>query len=73
MITEACRKCEDRVEKDIIYTVGVVKNNILSNLSMVYGLDYAASEDVYTRIKKCYKFRYKFYTWCWICRNKWIG
>ena len=51
MITEACRKCEDWVEKDIIYTVGVVKNNILSNLSMVYGLDYAASEDVYTRIK----------------------
>ncbi len=51
MITEACRVCEDWVEKDIIYCVGVVKNNILSNLCMVYGIDYAASEEVYTRIK----------------------
>ncbi|MDD4376289.1 MAG: NgoPII family restriction endonuclease, partial [Clostridia bacterium] len=51
MITEACRVCEDWVEKDIIYCVGVVKNNILSNLCMVYGMDYAASEEVYTRIK----------------------
>lgn len=51
MITDACRRCEEWVEKDIIYTVGVVKNNILSNLSMVYGMDYAASEEIYTRIK----------------------
>ncbi len=51
MITDACRRCEEWVEKDIIYTVGVVKNNILSNLSMVYGTDYAASEEIYTRIK----------------------
>lgn len=51
MITEACRKCENWVEKDIIYTVGVVKKNILSNLWMVYGMDYAASEEIYTRIK----------------------
>lgn len=51
MITDACRRCEEWVEKDIIYTVGVVKNNILSNLCMVYGSDYAASEEVYTRIK----------------------
>jgi hypothetical protein len=51
MITDACRRCEDWVEKDIIYIVGVVKNNILSNLCMVYGMDYAASEEVYTRIK----------------------
>lgn len=51
MITDACRNCEDWAEKDIVYTVGVVKNNILSNLCMVYGADYAASEEVYTRIK----------------------
>lgn len=51
MITKACRTCEDWTEKDVIYIVGVVKNNILSNLSMVYGLDYAANEDIYLRIK----------------------
>lgn len=51
MITDACRNCETWTEKDIIYTVGVVKNNILSSLCMVYGVDYAASEGIYTRIK----------------------
>lgn len=51
MITEACRLCEEWVEKDLIYTVGVVKNNLMSELSMVYGFDYAASEGIYTRIK----------------------
>lgn len=51
MITEACRQCERWIEKDIIYVVGVVRNNILSNLCMVYGMDYAASEEIYTRIK----------------------
>ena len=51
MITDACRRCETWTEKDIIYAVGVLKNNILSNLCMVYGVDYAASEEIYTRIK----------------------
>jgi len=52
MITEACRTCEDWVEKDIIYAVGVVKRNVLSELCMVYGVDYAASAEIYERIKK---------------------
>lgn len=51
MITDACRRCETWTEKDIIYAVGVLKNSILSNLCMVYGVDYAASEEIYTRIK----------------------
>lgn len=51
MITEACRKCEEWEEKDIIYAIGVVNGNKLSNLCMVYGTDYAASEVIYTRIK----------------------
>lgn len=51
MITHACRECEAWAEKDIIYAVGVLKNNILSNLCMVYGVDYAASEEIYIRIK----------------------
>jgi hypothetical protein len=51
MILDSCRNCETWVEKDIIYAIGVIKNNILSELSMVYGVDYAASEAIYTRIK----------------------
>lgn len=51
MITDACIRCEQWTEKDIIYVVGVLNNNILSNLCMVYGVDYAASEELYKRIK----------------------
>ena len=51
MITEACRSCEVWSEKDIIYTIGVVKNNNLTRLFFVYGVDYAASAYIYERIK----------------------
>ena len=51
MITSACKNCEDWTEKDIIYCVGVVNKNRLSVLSMVYGIDYAASAENYERIK----------------------
>lgn len=51
MITSACRNCESWTEKDIIYCVGVVKNKHLSTLCMVYGTDYAASSDIYEKIK----------------------
>lgn len=52
MITNECKICEgkDWIEKDLIYTIGVVKNNQLSNLAMVYGVDYAAKDEVYKRI-----------------------
>ncbi|MEW4901583.1 DNA (cytosine-5-)-methyltransferase [Clostridium tetani] len=46
------RNCEQWDEKDIIYAVGVVNKNTLLNLCMVYGVDYAASEGIYTRIKR---------------------
>ncbi|MDG6249757.1 NgoPII family restriction endonuclease [Methanocalculus sp.] len=52
MITSACRECEVWDEKDIIYAVGVVKGNKLSSLCMFYGIDYAASAEIYERIKK---------------------
>lgn len=52
MITAACRNCENWTEKDLIYVVGVCKNNILSSLSFVYGIDYAASANIYERIKE---------------------
>ena len=51
MITTACRNCEEWAEKDIIYAVGVLKNDVLSSLCFVYGADFAASADTYERIK----------------------
>lgn len=51
LITEACRKCEDWSEKDIIYVVGVVNGARLNSLCMVYGIDYAADNNIYERIK----------------------
>lgn len=51
MITNSCRNCETWKEKDIIYAVGVVPNKKSTHLCMVYGIDYAASEEIYTKIK----------------------
>lgn len=55
MLTDACRNCELWLEKDLIYVVGVCKNNVLSSLSFVYGEDYAASSSIYERIKSTIK------------------
>ena len=57
MISTACKSAEEWTEKDMIYAVGVVDktNNNLKHLSMVYGLDYCASEECYSRIKKTIK------------------
>ncbi len=53
MITESCRNCEQWEEKDILYSIGVVtKSEILTHLTMIYGIDYAASESTYSRIQK---------------------
>jgi hypothetical protein len=56
MITEECRKCEECwKEKDIIYAVGIVREKYLKGLCFVYGEDYAASPDIYERIKNAIK------------------
>ncbi|MCL2212673.1 MAG: NgoPII family restriction endonuclease [Oscillospiraceae bacterium] len=52
MITTPCRDCEDWTEKDILYAVGVAKNNSLSRLFFVYGVDYAASAETYEKIRQ---------------------
>ncbi len=52
MITAACRNCENWIEKDIIYAIGVVKNLNLKKLFFIYGNDIAASPQIYERIKK---------------------
>ena len=57
MITEACRNAENGKwkEKDLLYIVGSVKNKHLKSMFMVFGIDYAASEDIYLRIKNTIK------------------
>jgi hypothetical protein len=51
MLSNSCKNCEEWAEKDMIFAVGVCKNYKLSSLALVYGIDYAASHDVYERIK----------------------
>lgn len=57
MISLACKDAEEWDEKDIIYIVGIVDKNTnkLRQLCMVYGLDYCASEECYSRIKSTIK------------------
>lgn len=55
MISNACRISEDWSEKDIIYIVGIVQQNKLRHLCMVYGLDYCASIETYEKIKNTIK------------------
>ncbi|MCH5151628.1 MAG: NgoPII family restriction endonuclease [Clostridiales bacterium] len=53
MITTACKNCDGGTwkEKDLIFAVGVVKNDNIKQLCFVYGEDYAAGRDIYERIR----------------------
>lgn len=56
MLVKSCISCEDWVEKDMIYAIGQInKQNLLNSLCFVYGVDYAASLDIYERIKEIIK------------------
>lgn len=57
MITEACKNAEGGKwkEKDLLYIIGAVKNKMLRSMFMVYGIDYAACEETYLRIKRTIK------------------
>lgn len=55
MISTACRNAESWTEKDMIYSVGVVKDSKLKHLCFVYGLDYCASDECYSRIRQTIK------------------
>jgi NgoPII restriction endonuclease len=52
MITTACRTCESWTEKDLIYAIGSVQQEKLSSLWLVYGDCYAASREVYEKVKQ---------------------
>lgn len=51
MITQACKDCEQWKIKDIIYSIGTVSDSSLKLLWMVYGDCYAASSEVYERVR----------------------
>lgn len=53
MLTTACKNCDGGKweEKDLIFAVGVVDNQELKQLCFVYGEDYAASREIYERIR----------------------
>ena len=55
MISRTCRECEEWSVKDMIYAVGVVDNNSLKSLTLVYGDDYCADKSVYEHIKEVIK------------------
>jgi hypothetical protein len=50
-ISKSCKKSEDGwKEKDIVYSIGIVKKKYLRNLFLVYGDIYAAKREIYSRI-----------------------
>ena len=53
MLTTACKSCDggEWDEKDLIFAVGVVKDEEIKQLCFVYGEDYAASREIYERIR----------------------
>ncbi|MBP1631052.1 MAG: NgoPII family restriction endonuclease [Bacteroidetes bacterium] len=52
LITKDCRNCEDWTEKDQIYCVGHISNNIPNSIWFVYGSIYAAGHETYQLIKQ---------------------
>lgn len=53
IITSTCRNCESWEERDIIYTIGSINNksNKLTLLWFIYGDCYAASREIYEKIR----------------------
>ncbi len=51
MIIPACRDCEEWREKDLVYAVGVSKDEALKALWFVYGDCYSADKEVYERVR----------------------
>jgi hypothetical protein len=52
LITHACKTAEDWQQKDMLYVTGNVdKQNNIRHICMVYGKDYCAADEVYSRVK----------------------
>lgn len=52
MLTQACKSCEDWIEKDIIYIIGHTSDTDIKYLWFVYGDCFSANKEVYEKIKK---------------------
>ena len=52
-ISKECKKCEEWVEKDLLYVIGVIpkKKKILTCISFIYGDCFAADKEVYINAK----------------------
>jgi hypothetical protein len=50
-INKTCRECEEWDEKDLIYSIGYVKDKQLRSLWMVYGDCYAADAETYQKVE----------------------
>ena len=51
MITNDCRRCEEWSKKDLLYVIGSILDNKIKSLWFIYGNCYAASREVYEKIK----------------------
>ncbi|ETB63824.1 TPA: NgoPII family restriction endonuclease [Candidatus Nomurabacteria bacterium] len=51
MITTACRGCENWEKKDLLYVIGSIVDSKIKSLWFVYGDCYAASREIYEKIK----------------------
>lgn len=54
-INQHCRDCEEWNERDMLYVVGVCDQEKINDLCMVYGTEYCADIETYTRIEDCVK------------------
>ena len=52
MLTQACKSCEDWIEKDIVYIIGHTNDTDIKYLWFVYGDCFSADKEVYEKIKK---------------------
>lgn len=58
-LTRKCREAERWVVKDVLYVVGVMVQNRIKCLSMVYGRDYCAGNGVYDNFRQDIKNLYE--------------
>jgi hypothetical protein len=52
MLNQACRNCEDWIEKDIVYVIGHTNNTNIKYLWLVYGDCFSADKEVYEKIQR---------------------
>lgn len=51
MITSSCKECEEWTQKDLLYVIGNIVDEKIKSLWFIYGNCYAASREVYEKIK----------------------